>query len=401
MLSVRYSILMFRLPDTLLLSHELFMPWTLTLFRKQNYMQINEEDRVTLIIIFNELIHLENIQELDSIIVSLEMLLEGNVGEHEDLISFLNQFVRTPLYNFYWSDECKKNLDNVARQNIFSFLMMLALFWPINSNCCITNTPEIVDKKNRFYFLSGHVADINAVLKYINKNPTLPHPLLDKKISFHEVLYFFNYFPTIMSSECRELFQDSVRLAINPFMLAGTFLLAALVAGLAVLAVTSVITGIFPALGLVVFGSESIFPFLAVAISVCAAAYTTYKLKENLSETLTKAHLANEEVVLRKCYKAENSLTTSLIRVANTLRSDALSKKAQSITKDASILVEEKQPNTPAPLPIASPSGTGKQSPLQANSLLRRSASMNDDKLEQKEGTALEQEGQAVGGPKI
>jgi hypothetical protein len=87
-------------------------------------MFISKKDRMTFEIMLEELIELKNIQELNSITESLRMLLSGEADYDGDLLSFLNQFIRTPLYNFYMSDE-SNGLSSLDRQSIFTLLRFL------------------------------------------------------------------------------------------------------------------------------------------------------------------------------------------------------------------------------------------------------------------------------------
>jgi hypothetical protein len=197
----------------------------------------------------------------------------------------------------------------------------------------------------------------------------------------------------------RDVIQDFSHSSFDLFILAGTFVLLTALIGLAIAVITTVLTGVFPALVPVLLGAESGFPAFATFSSFCIGAYASYRYRENKCEALEKRVLATLERDFRNIIEAENRITLSKILSARTLRQTVNEDIALPIQNDLPTISEEKQANPPMPAPTVSPSRqTATRSPLQANSLLRSPVS-NDAKLEQEEAV-LEQTAQAEGGPR-
>jgi hypothetical protein len=356
-------------------------------------MRVNKKDLITLKIIYEDISLLRNRpSSLDPVLELLKLLLGGKVVDEGSLLSFLNQYIRSPLYNVYCSTQSDR-LNNIDKHKVFTALMLLSVFWPINENCCITNTPEIVDEYNRVYFLSGHVADDKACWDYIERNPDLKHPVLDETICHSEVMYFYSdkYKESLVSSHYKKAFQDFINSSVSILMLLGTYTFVTLAIVFVMGVLTAAITTVFPVLLPVLLGVDSVFPLLTMISSACAGLYATYKIQNGMSENITAMHVLQTQEVFKEYYLALNEVTHSMLKITNTLRIQADPNVSQSIPSDTRLdLVKPSHTAEPTATPTPH-QPTGGRSPLRANSLLRSSVS-NDTKLEQEE-TAQAREG--------
>jgi hypothetical protein len=111
---------------------------------------------------------------------------EVDLTDLDALLSYINNEIREPLYKFYKDSTNDLTLPNNQIQVIlFNVLMLLATFYPVSKNCCISKRPL----NHPVIFLSGHLANKRELLTYWETNNLkYHHPLTKEILSIRELL---------------------------------------------------------------------------------------------------------------------------------------------------------------------------------------------------------------------
>jgi hypothetical protein len=158
-------------------------------------MRLDPQVIATLQIINEEFFKLKGIEKINSVDRALAKLLNAKTSfENETtFIADLNSLIRKPLYTFFISNDiCNCNRSQINA--LFNILVVLATYWPINTDCCISNANaegHEIAKENRALFLSGHVADKQALIEFWNKQREYTHPKENRVASTREILWIF------------------------------------------------------------------------------------------------------------------------------------------------------------------------------------------------------------------
>jgi hypothetical protein len=153
-------------------------------------MSLTLADVKTLEIINKEFFFFKDIEKLKSANEALRKLLADEIvcANENELLLYINNYIRTPLYRYYKSED-----DNFVSDKIFTILMVLTTYWPLNTNCCLTLSHQSVPHEKRAIFLTGHVANKDELLNaWVNTSECL-HPALGTPTSMDEILYNIPY----------------------------------------------------------------------------------------------------------------------------------------------------------------------------------------------------------------
>ncbi len=241
-------------------------------------MRLNQPDIETLAIINEQIGKIQNHDKIKRANESLALLALNNVDFENELafMEFLNNKIRTPLYELYTSEEIV-NLDKSTKNALFNALMFISYYWPLSKKCCITNV-DLSDKPVSAFLLSGHMVDRIVLAKLWAKDQSYLHPVFKKRVSTREVLVNYpgidvdtNKFNSISPPDLVERIREEIEIPV----------------GVAILLILSAFAALVLTLALVA-SIPAAFPFVAsgiarAALEIAGVALSLYSAFETLN----------------------------------------------------------------------------------------------------------------------